>query len=54
MYVDKKGNLRNSSEDLEALTAYCRERVKLMKNTDVFLELIDLQWDARFKRGPDK
>ena len=51
VYLDKNGALRNSREDLEAFTAYCRERIKLFKNSATFIEFINLKYDKEFKKG---
>jgi len=50
-HIDKNGALRNSKEDLEAFTAYCREKIKLLKNSDAFIEFINLKYDQEFKKG---
>jgi hypothetical protein len=47
-YIDKNGALRNSKEDLDAFQAYCRERVKLMKNSAAFLREIERDYDGLF------
>ena len=44
--LDKKGRLRNSQADLDAFNAYCRSRVRFMKNSQKFLKLVSLEYGA--------
>lgn len=59
-YIDKDGRLRNTEEELKAFNDHCRERVKTpftltyWKNTEQFLDLINLKYDAEFASKKDK
>ncbi len=47
-YIDESGCVRNSKEDLAAFQEYCRDRVKLMKNTVGFLKEMERDYDRLF------